>query len=74
MHVEAIIGNISTPHKPYALRASDEIINQSANKVCKNNDKYPDDLIIALRGLFCSTINQHPNPEERAQDTNDEEE
>jgi hypothetical protein len=39
-------------------------IDQGADKVRKENDENPDNLIIAFRRLVPHTINNHPDPED----------
>jgi hypothetical protein len=49
-----------TPHKE---------IDQSADEMCKQNDQNPNNLFVVLIPFLRRTINEHPNPEDRAEQT-----
>src|SRR5882672_9129251 len=52
-----------TPHKE---------IDQSADEMRKQNDQNPNNLFVVLIAFLGRAIDEHPNPEDRAEQTNDQ--
>lgn len=55
------------PHNSLALWPPHKKVDGRANQVSEDNYQYPDDFIIALRWLVGRAINDHPYPEDCAQ-------
>ena len=51
-----------------SLGAAHEEIDQRAEKVGKDDNDYPDQLVIALAGFLGCALNEHPDPEDRSED------
>jgi hypothetical protein len=52
-----------------ALGPPEEVVNKSSEPVGEDDDEDPNDLVVSLSRLFCRTLYEHPNPENCAGDS-----
>jgi hypothetical protein len=57
------------PHYPLALRSPYKEVDGRANNVRQDNNQYPDHLIVAFRRLVGRAIDNHPDLENRAKNS-----
>jgi hypothetical protein len=62
----SFVGRLSASESRNALRPANEKVDKSPNPVSENDNKDPNDFVVALIGLFRRTVHDHPNPEDRA--------
>jgi hypothetical protein len=66
------VPNLSTSELRNALGPANEVIDERSDPVSEDDNQYPNDLIVSLIRLFRRTLHDHPNPENRPRDANEQ--
>lgn len=56
-----------------SLRSSDEQVDESSDQVAQEDDQDPDDLVVSFGWFFGCAVNEHPDPEDCASGSQDQE-